>query len=122
MGPYLLSSHIVQSGLLTDRSRNIRESMEYIIEKENLYDQSIRVDVNSINNNQANSKIIRISLLTPKLGRAINKLDELSESEYAWTTFANSLKVNNEKFEIIYSDENLKPWNLVRKKYNILKH
>jgi len=122
MGPYLLSSHIVQSGLLTDRSRNIRESMEYIIEKENLYDQSIRVDVNSINNNQANSKIIRISLLTPKLGRAINKLDELSDSEYAWTTFANSLKVNNEKFEIIYSDENLKPWNLVRKKYNILKH
>tara|TARA_B100000945_G_scaffold103652_1_gene81892 strand:+ start:498 stop:2048 length:1551 start_codon:yes stop_codon:yes gene_type:complete len=116
LGPYLLTSCIIQSGLLTDRSRDIRESMEYLISKENLNDVTIYVSKNDINSIQANSKIIRISLLTPNLGKGIKSLDDLKPSEFVWTTLSDPSYVNNNSLKIIYSDKNLNPWKLVKKK------
>ena len=68
IGPYLLTSFLLQSGLFTDRSREIRETMEYLSNLEIVKDQTIKVDKSSINNSEAQSKIIRISLLTKDLG------------------------------------------------------
>ena len=117
LGPYLLTASIVQSGLITDRSRAIRESLEYCFSKNSFRDEVIQVNKNDINNDDLHSKIIKISLLTPKLGKGINGLKELKDSEYAWSTLDN--KVSEEKFsyQIIFTDNNIKPWKLIKKKY-----
>jgi len=117
LGPYLLTTSIVQSGLITDRSRAMRESLEYCFSKNNIIDEVIQVNKNDINSRNLHSKIIKISLLTPKLGKGINSLKELKDSEYAWSTLNN--KVSEEKFsyEIIFTDDNIKPWKLIKKKY-----
>ena len=116
IGPYLLSSLIVQSGLLTDRSRGIRESMEYIITRENLKDQLINVKTSDINNEKSYSKIIRISIMTPNLGEGVKNLREINSSDYIWATDSKNLNDNAEEFKVIYSDENLYPWKLLIRK------
>ena len=116
LGPYLLTTSIVQSGLITDRSRNTRESLEYCFSKNNINDEIIHVNKNDIVNKDLHSKIIKISLLTPNLGKGINSLKELKESEYAWATFKKSVSEEELSYTIIFTDENIKPWKLIKKK------
>ena len=68
IGPYLLTSFLLQSGLFTDRSRELREKMEYVSSLDIVKNQPINVDKTGIKNSKSQSKIIRISLHTPKLG------------------------------------------------------
>ena len=77
--------------------------------------QSIKVDRSGINNSQSQSKIIRISLLTPLLGEGIESITKLNKSELAWSTNLKELK-NNNTYEIIYENNILKPWKLILKK------
>jgi len=114
IGPYFLTSFLLQSGLFTDRSREIRETMEYVSSLDIVKNQPIKVDKSRINNTRAQSKIIRISLLTPKLGEGLENIDELKKSELVWTT--NLKKINNNVFfEVIYENDTLKPWKLILK-------
>ena len=115
IGPYLLTSFLLQSGLFTDRSRELRETMEYVSSLDIVKNQQIKVDKTGINNSRSQSKIIRISLLTPKLGGALENIDQLNKSELAWSTeFKN--KNNNYSYEVIYENDILKPWKLLLKK------
>ncbi len=116
LGPYLLTASIVQSGLITDRSREMRESLEYCFSKNNISDEVIKVNKKDINKSNLHSKIIKISLLTPNLGKAINGLNELKESQYAWSTLNNTLSEEKISYQIICSDEEIKPWKLIQKK------
>ena len=86
IGPYILSSLLLQSGLFTDRSRELREEMEYVASLDIVKNQQIKVDKSGINNSRSQSKIIKISLLTPKLGEGIENIDQLNKSELVWTT------------------------------------
>ncbi len=117
LGPYLLTTSIVQSGLITDRSRETRESLEHFFSKNNLSNEVIMVNKNDIENNNLHSKIIKISLLTPKLGKGINSLSELKNSEYAWSTLNNSLAKENFYYKIVFTDKTISPWKLIQKKY-----
>ncbi len=110
LGPYLLTTSIVQSGLITDRFRAVRESLEYCFYKENIRNEVIQVNKNDINNSNLHSKIIKISLLTPKLGKGINTLNELKDSEYAWATLINKASEEEFSYQIIFTDDNIKPW------------
>jgi len=65
IGPYLLTSFLLQSGLFTDRSRELREKMEYVSSLDIVKNQPIKVDKSGINNTRSQSKIIRIALLSP---------------------------------------------------------
>ena len=116
IGPYLLTSFLLQSGLFTDRSRELRERMEYVSSMDIVKSQSIKVDKSGINNAQSQSKIIRISLLTPRLGEGIESIDQLKKSELAWSTETKELKNNNYSYEVIYKNDILKPWKLILKK------
>ena len=116
IGPYLLTSFILQSGLFTDRSRELREKMEYVSSLDIVQNQPIMVDKSGINNSQSQSKIIRISLLTPKLGESIESIDQLKKSELAWITKFKKIKNNNYPYEVIYENEILNPWKLILKK------
>jgi len=116
IGPYLFTSFILQSGLFTDRSRELREKMEYVSSLDIVKNQTIKVDKSGINNSRSQSKIIRISLLTPKLGEGLESIDKLNKSELAWTTDHKKIKKNDYSLEVIYEDNILKPWKLILKK------
>jgi len=116
IGPYLFTSFMLQSGLFTDRSRELREKMEYISSLDLVKNQTIMVDKKGINNSQSQSKIIRISLLTPKLGGGLESINELKKSELVWTTDLKTIKNNDDSFEVIYENDVLNPWKLILKK------
>ena len=115
IGPYLLNSFLLQSGLFTDRSRELREKMEYVSSLDIAKNQPIMVDKSGIINSRTQSKIIRISLLTPILGEALESIDQLKESELAWSTELKKIKNNNSVYEVIYENDILKPWKLIKK-------
>ena len=116
IGPYLLTSLLLQSGLFTDRSREIREKMEYVSSLDIVKNQPIKVDKKGIDNSRSQSKIIRISLLTPKLGEGIESIDQLDKSELAWSTEFKKIKNNNSSYKVVYENDILKPWKLIFKK------
>ncbi len=116
IGPYLLTSLLLQSGLFTDRSRELREKMEYLSSLDIVKNQTIKVDKSGIKNSLSQSKIIRISLLTPKLGEGLENINQLKKSELAWTTDLNKIKNNDNFFELIYENNILKPWKLILRK------
>ena len=116
IGPYLLTTSTLRSGLLNDRSSKMRESMENVIKLENLNQKVIHVKSSDINDDASHSKIIRIALMTPKLGKGIDKIEELNKSQLIWVKKFNDSNQENNSLEIIYSDENLNPWQLVKKK------
>ena len=116
IGPYLLTSFFLQSGLFTDRSRELREKMEYVSSLDIVKNQEIKVDKSGITNSRSQSKIIRISLLTPILGEGLKSIDQLNESELAWSTEFKEIKKNNYNYEVIYENDILNPWKLIIKK------
>ena len=115
IGPYLLTSFLLQSGLFTDRSRELREKMEYVASLDIVKNQLIKVDKSAINS-QSQSKIIRISLLTPKLGEGLESINDLKKSELAWTTKFKEIENNSFSYEVIYENDILEPWKLILKK------
>ncbi|KGG00487.1 MULTISPECIES: ArnT family glycosyltransferase [Prochlorococcus] len=116
IGPYLFTSFILQSGLFTDRSRELREKMEYVASLDLVKNQTIMVDKKGMNNSLSQSKIIRISLLTPKLGGRLKNINQLKKSELAWTTDLKTINNNNYSYEVIYENDVLNPWKLILKK------
>ncbi len=116
IGPYLFTSFILQSGLFTDRSRELREKMEYVASLDLVKNQTIMVDKKGINNSRSQSKIIRISLSTPKLGGGLESINQLKKSELAWTTDHKTIKDNDNSYKVIYENDVLNPWKLILKK------
>ena len=116
IGPYLLTSFLLQSGLFTDRSRELREKMEYVSSLDIVKNHPINVDKAGLNNSLSQSKIIRIALLTPNLGNGLESIDQLKKSELAWSTEFEEIKNNNFSYEVIYENDILKPWKLLLKK------
>ena len=106
----------MQSGLFTDRSRELREKMEYVSSLDIVKNQVIKVDKSGIKNSRSQSKIIRISLLTPILGEGLESIDQLKENELIWSTAFQEIKNNNYAYEVIYENEILNPWKLIIKK------
>ena len=90
--------------------------MEYVSSLDIIKNQPIKVDKTGINNSLSQSKIIRISLLTPKLGEGIEDIDKLNKSELAWSTESTEQKNKDYSFEVIYENDILKPWKLIQKR------
>ena len=63
---------------------------------------------------KAISKLIRISLLTPNLGDGISSIEKLNESDLAWSTLSSG-EIETDSYQIIYDDQILSPWKLIRK-------
>ena len=116
LGPYLLTALLLQSGLFTDRSRELRETLEHATSMEIVKNQIIKVDISGIKDSQAGSKIIRIALLTPKLGEGLESISNLNPTELAWSTESNINNNSKESYEIIYEDPTIDPWKLILKK------
>ena len=115
IGPYLMTSCFLQSGLFTDRSREIRETMENISSLKTSNNRIIKVDKSSIINASTHSKIIRIALLTPNLGEGIDNIKSLKSSDLAWSIFPKEDQKKDTSIKIIYENEVIFPWKLIKK-------
>lgn len=113
LGPYLLTSLLVQSGMLTDRSKSLRIALEKIILDERISSKEVQVVTSELGGESANSKIIRISLMMPNLGKGIKFLDELKIDNYAWTTKSRYEINSTKKYKIISEASEFKPWSLI---------
>ncbi len=116
VGPYLLTSFLLGSGLFTDRSRELRETMEYVSSLDYVKNQNIKVDKSGINNPESNSKIIRIALLTPELGEGLTSINDLNPGELAWSSEFSDKSINQSSYEILFKNDTLKPWRLILKR------
>jgi len=90
--------------------------MEYVSSLDIVKNQPIKVDKSGIKNSLSQSKIIRIALLTPKLGEGLESIDELKNSELVWTTDLTKINNNDFSYEVIYENDVLNPWKLILKK------
>ena len=115
IGPYLMTSCFLQSGLFTDRSRELRETMEYVSSLKTINNRVIKVDKSSIINTASHSKIIRIALLTPNLGEGIENIKSLKSSELAWSILPKEDQKKDTSYKIIYENEVISPWKLIKK-------
>ena len=115
LGPYLLFSTILQSGLITDRSKDLRIALEEMIVSENLEGVEIHTVTSDINNEIAHSKIIKILTILPKLGNGVKTLNDLENKEFAWTTIGSEIINAENEFQLINNSDIFAPWNLVKK-------
>ena len=113
LGPYLMTSILVQSGTLSDRSKELRIATENLIKAENLNNKAVEVIKGDINSTNAHSKIIKISLLMPNIGNGLKDISQLSLNQYAWVTNTN-IKLNN-KIKIVDDSKIFSPWKLVHR-------
>jgi 4-amino-4-deoxy-L-arabinose transferase-like glycosyltransferase len=117
LGPYLLALFLVQSGLITDKSKELRIAIDDLVQNEKLSNIPIEVIKPDISNDETISKIIKIMVKTPKIGkRRLDNLSELKANSYAWTT--KNFNENNKikKFQIVNEDKIFNPWKLIYKK------
>ena len=113
LGAYLLVLCLVQSGLITDKSKDLRIAINTLIKEEKLTNNSVEVIKTEASSNESFSKIIKIMVKTPKLGKGVNNLSELRRNNYAWTTTDVNKKVGFENYIIINEDDIFYPWKLI---------
>ncbi len=113
LGPYLLIMLIVQSGVLTDKSKQLRIASENLIKEESLSNKRIEVISSDVIDDNTFSKIIKIMIKMPNLANGLKSIDEIKSNQYFWTT--KDLKWSD-NFEILTNDEIFDPWKLIRKR------
>ncbi len=116
LGPYLMTSVLVQSGVLSDRSKVIRFETETIVKEFNLNKKKVEIITSGLENELSTKKIIKISLFMPKLGNGLKTIDELSPNQYAWASLPHKPTKQDKGYDILYESEKLKPWKLIIKR------
>ena len=117
LGPFLLILFIVQSGLITDKSKELRIAIEELVKNEKLSNKSIEIIKPPVSDDETKSKIIKILVKTPKIGkRRLENLSELKPYSYAWTTEKLNKKNQLKKYQIVNEDKIFYPWKLIYKK------
>ena len=89
--------------------------MEHLTSLDILKNQIVKVDKSNSENEGAQSKIIRIALLTPNLGDGVKSIEKLNPEDLAWSTISLKKLNANDSYQIIYDHEILSPWKLIRK-------
>ena len=100
--------------MISDRSRNLRIEIENLLKDENLYNQKIEVIKSELGNQTSVSKIIRISVLTPKIGNGILSINDLEKDQYAWTKTP-KIDLNENEFTLVSDSEIFRPWKIIKK-------
>ncbi len=117
IGPYLLTSISVQSGLLNDRSKGIRIEAQNIIKDQNLSSKKVEIITRGLKDEYATKKIIKLAIFMPKLGNGISNIQDLEINQYAWIALPDGESIDKDKFKILHNSKNLYPWKLVKKIY-----
>ena len=88
--------------------------MEYVSSFD-IVKSSIKVDKSGMNNSESNPNYKNFSL-TPVFGEGLESIDQLEKSELAWSTEFKEINNDNYAYEVIYENNILKPWKLIKKK------
>ena len=117
LGPYVLILFLVQSGLITDKSKELRIAIEDLIINEKLSNISIELIKPDTSNDETLSKIIKIMVRTPKIGeKRLDNLSELSSNSFAWTTKEFNKNIQLKQYQIVNENKVFYPWKLIYKK------
>ena len=84
IGPYLMASILVQSGIFNDRSKAIRMEAQKAINQENLSQNKVEIIISGLEDENDTKKLIKLALFMPNLGNGINSFNELGNNQYAW--------------------------------------
>ena len=114
LGPYILVLMLVQSGLITDKSKSLRIASEELINSNNLSDVPINIIYKNSTGKNSTSKIIKIMLNIPKLGKNIENLEQLKANSYAWTT--SNKYYDKDNYYVVDQNKEFYPWKLIMKK------
>ena len=90
--------------------------MEYVSSLDIVKNQNIKVDKSGIKNTESQSKIIKISILTPNLGEGLDSITDLNPGELAWSSNSSYKNIKKNSYEILYKNDTLKPWSLILKR------
>ncbi len=117
LGPYLLILFLVQSGLITDKSKELRIAIDDLFKNEKLSNISIEIIKPAAKDDEALSKIIKIMVKTPNIGeRRLDNLSDLRSDSFAWTTKEFNGNITPERYKIVSEDKVFYPWKLIYKK------
>ena len=116
LGPYFLIVCLVQSGLITDKSKELRIEIDNLIKTEEIGNKPVDIVKSEILNDESFSKIIKIMIQMPKLGEGINKIDDIKNNNYVWTTSNIDKNSKNLDYEIIRENKVFYPWKLIRRR------
>ncbi len=111
LGPYILIMTLVQSGLITDKSKALRIASEELIKVEQLQNKPIYILKKDEMNDNEMSKIIKIMNQMPKLGIGIKNINQLNKNSYIWTTSNNY----DERYHVVNENKIFHPWRLIYK-------
>ena len=90
--------------------------MEYVSSLDIVKNENIQVVKSGINNNESQSKIIKISILTPNLGKGLNNISDLNPGELAWSSDSSDKNMKDKPYIILYKNDTLKPRKLILKR------
>ena len=90
--------------------------MEYVSSLDEVKNQIINVDISGRTDTQSESRIIRIALLTPNLGKGLESISNLNTTEIIWSADYKEIMRESDSYVILYEDKTLEPWKLVLKK------
>tara|TARA_Y100001968_G_scaffold321506_1_gene356069 strand:+ start:63202 stop:64755 length:1554 start_codon:yes stop_codon:yes gene_type:complete len=114
IGPYIAFSLAVQSGLFSDRDQ-VFKSMFYKHSLASIIkDKNVDFYFNNDLDNDEYSKLIKIALYTPNLGKRIEKDFPSTKESLIWINI-NDLSLLKEKSTILYYNKIIAPWALIRK-------
>ncbi len=86
LSPYFLILFLVPSGLITDKSNDLRIAIDNLIRNEKLSNIPIEIIKSEFKDDETLSKIIKILIKTPKIEKKrLHDLSELIAYSYAWT-------------------------------------
>ena len=113
-----MTSLLVQSGVFSDRSKEIRIEAQNVIKSENLSSKKVEIITRGLRDEYATKKIIKLAIFMPNLGNGISNIQDLEINQYAWISIPDGESIDKDKFRILYDSKNLYPWKLVKKNYN----
>ena len=116
LGPYLMTSLLVQSGFFNDRSKEIRIEAQSVVKKLNLADKKVEIITSGLSDENSTKTIIKLGLFMPHLGNGVSSLNDLEKNQYAWKSIKDNDIVKKDEFSIVYDSKNIYPWKLVIKK------
>ena len=106
-----------QSGLITDKSKELRIAIEDLVKNEKLSNIPIEIIKPEVKDDETLSKIIKIMVKTPKIGeRRLDDLSKLSSDSFAWTTKEFNKDIELKKYFIVTEEKVFYPWKLIYKK------
>ena len=113
LGPYISYCITVQSGILCDRSPEIASIVNSSELSRKLNKQRVHFLFSNKLDNDEYSKLIKLAIYTPILGKRLTNIQQVNTGDLIWSNIDKTVD-KNKNLQIIYTDEKLKPWILIK--------